>query len=59
MEAKQDIKQKILEVAKDGRAACKVLLELADKTGTSPREIGRLCSEMDIHIAACQLGCFR
>lgn len=58
MEAKEEIKQQILEAAQDGRAACKFLLELADKTGTPPREIGRLCNEMDIHISACQLGCF-
>ena len=58
MEAKEDIKQKILEAAKDGRAACKVLLGLAAETSTPPREIGHLCNEMDIRIAACQLGCF-
>ena len=58
MEAKEEIKQKILKAARDGRAACEVLLELAERTQTPPREIGRLCSEMDIHIAACQLGCF-
>jgi len=59
METKEEIKRKILEAARDGRAACKALLALADETGTPPGEIGRLCSEMDIHIAACQLGCFR
>jgi len=58
METKEDIKQKILEVAKDGKAACKVLLAIAGETGTPPSEIGRLCNEMDIHISACQLGCF-
>ena len=52
------LRQEIRRFARDGKAACRALLELADRTGTPPAQIGRLCNEMNVKIHACQLGCF-
>ncbi len=57
--SKQELRDAVRRLAKDGRAPCRRLLALAEKTRTSPRKIGALCDEMDIRIIACQLGCFR
>ena len=59
MATKQQIRQAIRRAAKDGKVPCRFLLELAERTGTAPREIGRHCNEMGLRIRACQLGCFR
>jgi len=59
MATEQQIRAAIRRAAKDGKVACKVLLELAARTAVAPKEIGRLCDEMEIHISGCQLGCFR
>lgn len=58
-EQEERLRAAIKELAERGKAPCHRLLELAGRTGASPREIGRLCDEMKIKIAACQLGCFR
>lgn len=55
----ESIRQTIRDLAAGGKAACNDLLELAQRTNTSPGRIGKLCDEMDIRVAACQLGCFR
>ena len=55
----EQLREAIRRLAPDGRAACKDLLELADRTNTPRAGIGALCDEMKIRIAACQLGCFR
>jgi hypothetical protein len=59
MPEQQHLRRAIQRAARDGRASCRQLLEIAERTGTPPREIGRLCDEMNVHIANCQLGCFR
>ena len=55
----QQLREEIRGMAAGGRAACKGLLELAERTNVSPGRIGQLCNEMDIRVAGCQLGCFR
>lgn len=55
----EEIRQSIERAAADGRVACGLLLELAERTSTPPRRIGQLCDEMGIRISNCQLGCFR
>ena len=57
--SEEELRLAIRRLAVDGKAACKSLLELAKTTGTPPWEIGTLCNELKIHIAGCQLGCFR
>jgi len=52
------LRQTIQKEAVDGRVSCRFLLNLADRTGTSPKRIGQLCNEMNLRIIHCQLGCF-
>ena len=58
MDAQRDLSELIRRAARDNKVACKTLFELAERTGTPIKEIGRLCDEMDIRISNCQLGCF-
>ena len=53
------LREAIREISKDGKVTCERLLELADRTGSSPADVGRLCNETGIRIRACQLGCFQ
>lgn len=53
------VKEKILEKAKDGRLACKTALALAEELGVPPLKVGDLATRTNIKIVACQLGCFR
>jgi len=55
----EELRAAIRELAVEGRAPCRRLLELAERTGTPSRDIGRLCDEMKIRITSCQLGCFQ
>ena len=58
MTDEQDIRRQIDRLATDGRAACKAMLELAERTETTPKKIGELCNDMSVRIVGCQLGCF-
>ena len=59
MSAEQQVRRAMERAAKQGKLNCRQLLDLAERTGTPPRQIGRLCDEMNIRISNCQLGCFR
>ncbi len=59
MPNEQEIREFVESSVKDGRITCKVLLDFAFETQTTPAVIGQLCNEMDIKVGACQLGCFR
>jgi hypothetical protein len=59
MSEEEQLRRDVQQLAANGKANCRQLLDLARRTGTSPREIGRLCNEMNIRISNCQLGCFR
>ena len=54
-----ELTEAIRAAAKDGKAPCRALLELAERTGASPGDVGRLCDEMKIRVGRCQLGCFK
>ena len=58
METEEDIRQLIGAAARDGRVACKFLLDLAARTDTPAGRIGEMCDEMGIRVSGCQLGCF-
>jgi hypothetical protein len=58
MATEQELRRLIQQAASDGRVPCKVLLALAERSGTPPPELRRLCDDMDIRISNCQLGCF-
>lgn len=59
MVSEAELRKAVLQASRDGKAACKALLKLAERTGASPARIGRLCDEMKIRICGCQLGCFK
>ena len=42
----------------NNRLSCEKAHELATELNISLQEIGALCNELKIKIAACQLGCF-
>lgn len=55
-------RKKVLEAiqaaTRDNRLTCEKAHELANTLGISLRELGALCDQMKIKIAACQLSCF-
>jgi peroxiredoxin family protein len=48
----------IQKASVNNRLSCEKAHELAKELNTSLQEIGALCNELKIKIAACQLGCF-
>ena len=42
----------------NNRLSCEKAHDLAKELNTSLQEIGKLCNELKIKIAECQLGCF-
>ena len=55
----EELRQAVRELADNGKATCRSLLDLAARTGAEPEQVGRICDELRIHISDCQLGCFR
>jgi hypothetical protein len=54
---------RLIEVLKkrageDNRLACGEAFRIAADLEVPIAEVGRVCSELDIKIVACQLGCF-
>ena len=56
---KEELYQEILKRAQDGKIACRQCFEVAQECDASLKIIGDICTENDIHIRACQLGCFK
>lgn len=54
----KDLLAKIREAAPDGAISCQEARELAEKLGIHPSQVGRVCTEANIKIYACELGCF-
>ena len=56
------MREKIIEAIQtasvNNRLSCEKAHELAKELDVSLQEIGVLCNELKIKIAACQLGCF-
>ena len=61
--AKEELIDTILEKSfKDGekvRMLCAVALEIAEQFKVEPSEVGSICTDRNIRISECQLGCFR
>ncbi len=55
---KDKIIESIQAAATSNRLTCERAHDLAKELNVSLREIGELCNELKIKIAACQLGCF-
>jgi len=54
----ETIKQRLSEIAQDGKVSCAAAWELAEELGVSKAEMGRAANEAGIKIKDCQLGCF-
>lgn len=50
--------EKLMEIKKEGRITCRYAKTIAEETGVSYAEMGRLLDEMGIKITDCELGCF-
>jgi hypothetical protein len=55
-------REKIIEAiqaaSENNRLSCEKAHELARDVNISLQEVGAICNELKIKIAACQLGCF-
>ena len=54
----ESIKQKVQELAKDGRLTCAEAIALANSQGVPPITVGRAADAAKVKIIACQLCCF-
>jgi hypothetical protein len=54
----ETIRQRLLEIASDGRVSCADAWQLAEELGVSKADMGRAANEAGIKIKDCQLGCF-
>ncbi len=55
---RETLAEAILSAAENNRLTCERAHALAQELHVTLREIGALCDELKIKIAACQLGCF-
>ena len=53
-----ELEQKIKDSLVNGKLPCAVAFKVASDLGVAPRQVGDKANELDIKIAACQLGCF-
>ena len=52
------IKQKVQQLAKNGRMTCADAIKLANTEAVPPIYIGQAADAVGVKIIACQLGCF-
>ncbi len=55
---REKIIESIQTASENNRLSCEKARELARDLNISLQEIGAICNELKIKIAACQLGCF-
>lgn len=55
---REKITEAIQAASENNRLSCEKAHELAKDLNISLQEIGAICNELAIKIAACQLGCF-
>lgn len=54
----KELLDQIKEVAPDGAISCQAARELAEKLGIQASQVGKVCTQANIKIYACELGCF-
>lgn len=54
----EELKNKIIELAKQGKLTCAEAHQLAESEGVSVVIIGKVAVEAGVRISDCQLGCF-
>ncbi len=55
---REDIQVAVRKAARDGRLSCEAAHAIGKELNISLQDIGAVCNELKIKIAACQLGCF-
>jgi len=58
-EKRNRLKEAVSAASSDGRITCSAALNVAQRLGVDPREVGAAANELRIKITACRLGCFR
>ena len=53
-----EVRQKIRKVSKEGKVTCAQAEKIAEESGLSRLQVGKLIDELELKITACQLGCF-
>ncbi|SDE42405.1 hypothetical protein [Sporomusa acidovorans] len=54
----EELKNKLIDLAKNGKLTCAEAHQLAESAGVSLRVIGKAVEAAGIKISDCQLGCF-
>ncbi len=55
---KKRLQERILAEADNAKLPCQKAFAIAEETGSEKAEVGRVCNELEVKIAECQLGCF-
>jgi hypothetical protein len=55
---KDQIREAVRKASAGGKLSCEQAHDLGRELGVPLQEIGAVCNELKIKIAACQLGCF-
>lgn len=55
---RKKIEELINEKARDGKLPCGMCFKIAEDSGISKKEMGKILNEMKVKISQCQLGCF-
>ena len=58
MAADAKLAEEVRRRAPERRLSCAVALEIAEKLGVPPIEVGQAANELGMKIVDCQLGCF-
>lgn len=58
MAENEKVINRLKELAPNGKLSCTQAHRLADELKISPEDIGKVCDELKIKIASCELGCF-
>ena len=54
----EGLEEKVKEASENGKLSCSRAFKIAEETGTSVGDIGKVANRLDIKIIGCQLGCF-
>jgi hypothetical protein len=55
---RKKIEEAILAKAKNGKLPCAMCFKIAEESGISNKEMGKILNEIKVKISQCQLGCF-
>ena len=55
---KEQIKEEVLKIVKEGKLSCPEAFGLARSKGFDLKDIGQVCNELNIRLVGGQLGCF-